>query len=226
MKTKEEREVFIYVLKCPITLEVRYVGKSVNPKRRFSQHTNTKILKKNKHTRLSRWILKLKKDNKLPIIEIIDTAFGNWAKKEQFYISLYKRKGSPICNITEGGEGTHGRTCKEETKQKIRATLKGVKHTRARRQNVSKAMTGTKRPQFKEVISEIMKKRYSDPIEREKHRVLCCKQVVKLNSNGDILGTYYSVSAAAKDTNVTPSYITKCCKGHKKLAKGFIFKYA
>lgn len=63
----DNREVHIYTLKHPDTLEVRYVGKTVRSlSRRLGNHiANAKGNKHNKH--LSNWILNILKENKKPI---------------------------------------------------------------------------------------------------------------------------------------------------------------
>lgn len=61
--------IFIYILKCPITKKVRYVGSSKNPKTRFKQHV--KDADKNR-TLKQKWILNLKAKMELPIMEIVN----------------------------------------------------------------------------------------------------------------------------------------------------------
>ena len=59
----------IYILICPITNKVRYVGKANNISQRYKAHLNRarkhQVHKKN-------WILSLKKQGLKPIIEVID----------------------------------------------------------------------------------------------------------------------------------------------------------
>ena len=68
----DNREVYIYVLKHPDTLEIRYVGKTVRKlSRRLGNHiANAKGNKHNKH--LSNWILSILKEGKRPIIELLE----------------------------------------------------------------------------------------------------------------------------------------------------------
>ena len=59
----------VYALRCPVTQRIRYVGKTINPKARYRQHISEKGL----DTQKKRWIHWLKKQNKLPILEILGT---------------------------------------------------------------------------------------------------------------------------------------------------------
>ena len=107
--------VFIYGLIDPFTNEVRYVGKSINPKRRYKEHLN-----KMTNTHKSAWIKSLLKIGKEPKIEIIEECSGdNWSDREKYWISFYGN----LTNLTEGGEdGSHS----EETIQKLRLLNSGV----------------------------------------------------------------------------------------------------
>lgn len=95
---------FIYILKDPITYEVRYVGKSNNPKRRLTYHLN-----KNKDigTHKRNWLNSL---NSKPILEIIkEVDITEWQKYEKYYIKYYLSIGCNLVNWCEGGEGlTYG----------------------------------------------------------------------------------------------------------------------
>ena len=92
-----EQFVYIYCLKDPISLEVRYVGKSVNPDKRFKHH----LLNANKRKYHSaQWINSLLLSNLKPIMEILEIAnINNWKEKEMFWISNYNN----LTNILPGG---------------------------------------------------------------------------------------------------------------------------
>lgn len=62
--------IFIYILRCPISKKVRYVGSSKRPKTRFSQHIKDA---KNARTEKQKWILALMSKNELPKMEIVTT---------------------------------------------------------------------------------------------------------------------------------------------------------
>ena len=65
-------KIFIYTLECPISGEIRYIGKTNNIKKRLSTHI---FVSKKQKTHKDKWIFKLKKDNKKPIIKIIDEIY-------------------------------------------------------------------------------------------------------------------------------------------------------
>jgi predicted GIY-YIG superfamily endonuclease len=74
-------KTFIYTLKDPITDEIKYVGKSDDPKSRLVEH-----LKKSKYTKTykNNWIISLLDKDLKPILEILDVVdvdnWGFWEK--------------------------------------------------------------------------------------------------------------------------------------------------
>jgi len=118
-------KTFIYALIDPITEEVRYIGKSNNPKKRFSGH----VVDKNK-TYKTMWIRSLKKQNLSPILEIIDSvSFFEWEFWEQHYISLYRSWGFRLTNLSNGGFGGINGKRSDETKMKMRNAQLGKRHS-------------------------------------------------------------------------------------------------
>ena len=66
--------IYIYILICPLTKKIRYVGQSKTPKRRYKQHLkDAEKIKKTEKTEKQKWILNLKKHNLQPDIKIIKT---------------------------------------------------------------------------------------------------------------------------------------------------------
>lgn len=52
-----------------------------------------------------------------------------------------------------------------------------------------------------------------------------CKNVLKINKNGDIVNEYPSISLAAKENGILRSSITNCLYGRARTSGGFIWKY-
>lgn len=94
---------YIYVLKCPITAEIRYVGKANDPKRRYYSHMN---LTKTSCTYKKNWIKKLKESGLKPVLEVIaEVPIDNWQEYEKYYIKYYRDLGCNLTNLGVGGEG-------------------------------------------------------------------------------------------------------------------------
>ena len=114
----------IYFLKHPSTDEIRYVGKTNNPKRRIIQHLYT-ARHKTRKSHCCCWIGSLLKSNQKPKMQII-----NWFNleddcnnAEKLIIENFRNTGIRLTNLTDGGEGQVGRVMSEETKNKIRETI-------------------------------------------------------------------------------------------------------
>ena len=135
----DNRNVRIYVLKHPNTLEVRYVGKTVRSlSRRLGNHiANAKGNKHNKH--LSNWILKILAEGKRPIIELLEECEHSvWQEREKYWISQFNN----LINLTIGGDGCEGFIHKQETIEKLKEINKGRKHTESFKEKMSLRLKG------------------------------------------------------------------------------------
>ena len=95
---------YIYKLTDPITLQIRYIGKTINLEQRLYNHIRTaKKMTYKRH--ICYWINSLLKQGKLPVMEVLEECDINWQEKEQYWIDFYKGN---LCNHTLGGEGRIG----------------------------------------------------------------------------------------------------------------------
>lgn len=95
---------FIYVLRCPITNEIRYVGKTNNPLQRFKAHNNKA---RDVNTYKRNWINSLRKEGLKPVFEIIEEcSIDIWKEREKYWIEFYIKEGCKLTNyITKSGQG-------------------------------------------------------------------------------------------------------------------------
>lgn len=95
------KTTFIYVLKEPLTGEIRYVGKANNPKRRFCRHIRETSLQE---THIGRWIRRLVISGRKPGLEILDEVpVSQWEFWEREYIRVFRSLGMKLTNISDGG---------------------------------------------------------------------------------------------------------------------------
>lgn len=118
----------IYVLKHPITGEIRYVGKTEDkyPIRRLKTHIQHAKTKKEKTHNLD-WIRSLINQNLFPEMEIID--FGYTSRKELceaeiFLIQFYKDIGLSLTNSTNGRRVFFGKIRQESIRKNNTKTNK------------------------------------------------------------------------------------------------------
>lgn len=99
----EKLTTYIYILKCPKTNEIKYVGKSNNPTARYRNHLREEC---SASIHKINWVKKLAKENLIPILEIIEEVqISEWKEKERFYIDKFLKEGNKLTNICSGGEG-------------------------------------------------------------------------------------------------------------------------
>lgn len=91
---------YIYGLIDPETGEMRYVGKSDNPKVRYQYH----LADKNTNPHKTAWISGLSKRGLKPKLVIVEeTNQKQWEERERYWIKHYRDAGAPLVNILEGG---------------------------------------------------------------------------------------------------------------------------
>ena len=124
--------VYIYALADPRTGRVRYIGKSINPSQRLSNHMNDKS---NCHR--SHWIQELKLLGLRPELILLESFNGPWPWQyvEQWWIKTLRAKGYDLVNNTSGGDGVVG--LPPETRAKMRATWLGRKHSESTKKKIS-----------------------------------------------------------------------------------------
>ena len=190
------KTVYIYTLEHPITKEIRYVGKTKNPKMRFHNHCN-KLHNEKSHKR--NWINKLKKEGLKPKMKILDEVLeSEWKFWERFWINQFKQWNFNLVNHTSGGDGltlgnetsfkkgnipwNYGKSFSQETKDKISASLLGVKN-----------------------------------------KPLC--PVIQMDLEGNFIEEFESITEASIKTNSSLSKICSVCKGNRKSTNNFKWKY-
>lgn len=122
---------YIYILKDPISLKIRYVGKTSKPTKRIKRHMCNSSLAES-WTKKNKWLLNLKKSNLLPIIEIIDETDGNINDLEIKWIKHYRDMGIGLTNMTDGGDGCSHNKGKKLTKD----TINRMKHNHPFRKDI------------------------------------------------------------------------------------------
>jgi len=219
MNNQNTNKVYIYTLSCPITNQIKYVGKSSNPKNRFCSHINESKLKR---THKECWIFGLIKKQQKPILEILDEVeISEWEFWERHYICLIKSWGFNLVNGTDGGEGMSPEYMKNNNPMhnpQIAAKLKGSgngmygktlsKETKELLSKANKGKPGWNKGN-KEYYSEEMKIKY-------------LYKPIKCHQNNKI---YNSIINAAKDLGLHKSAVGAVARGKRKHHKGYTFEF-
>jgi hypothetical protein len=117
-------KVIVYILICPIDGYVKYVGVTgVSIGHRLNSHLRDKprYFKDKLYGNISKieWIDRLKSNNRIPIIDIIDIVdYDDVEFWETHYISLYKYFGFKLFNIIEEKHRYKNKRIKSEIKRK------------------------------------------------------------------------------------------------------------
>lgn len=238
----------IYTLSDPITNEIRYVGKSNNPLKRYYKHIDEST--KNVKTHKNNWIKKLLSENKKPILEIIDEVLiEEWVFWETYWISQIKAWGFNLVNNTYGGEGStfgnqtsfkkgtipwnKGLPLSDETKEKLRIVNLGKKQTEITKAKKNKKLKGRIVKNLDVLLKNGEKTRFvkgqtpwnKGLVGNKLGGKKKAKEVIQLDLIGNILNEFASISDAAKFVDMSPESIRRCCVGEKESTGGFKYKY-
>ena len=130
------------------------------------------------------------------------------------------KKGVPLSEATKKaiGEALKGVPLSEEHKKAISETLKGVPKPYLRGVPKSEAT--------KKAISETLK---GVPLSEEHKKAIGeanSKKILQLTKSGEFIREWPSICEAERELGIAQSSICSCCKGIRKSAGGYIWKYA
>lgn len=167
--------VVIYVLCEPDGTTVRYVGKTTNPRKRYSQHVYS-----TEKTHRACWIRSLRKRGERPVMRVIETVPDDvsWQEREKYWIAHYREIGANLTNGTDGGDGvvglsdeareriiasSIGRPKSPETLEKMRLARRGAKATDEARLHMREAAARRPNPMsfanVREKVSETSRRK-------------------------------------------------------------------
>lgn len=186
---------YIYSLKHPITNEVRYVGKTTSPNRRYKEH----IYKLNKTDHKTNWIKSLLLDGLKPIMCIIEECIGEWEDREKYWITQFNN----LTNLSDGGGKC---SMSDEVKEKIRQANLGKVLSEETKAKISEANLGEKNHRYgKSLTKEEIRFLHEKRLEFYQVRKSLKEPKIKKSQNkpcqiNNIL--YESISKASKETGV------------------------
>ena len=157
---------------------------------------------------------------------------------EEMFIWLFDSTNGGY-NISSYGNGHYERT--EEQKRKMSEAKTGKHHSEESKKKISEALSGEKSPNFGKHFSEEHKKKISEALSGEKnpnfgkhHSEESKKKIseskgvngiIQYSKDGKFIAEYPSIMEAERQTGCNNSHICQCCKGERKSASGFIWKY-
>jgi hypothetical protein len=141
-------------------------------------------------------------------VEILvrDISWEEAKKEEKRLILEYGRrdlKSGTLVNMTDGGDGKINAIASKETKLKMSLAKIGIKRSEEAIRKLKEARLGN-------YLGELNGK---------------SKKVDQYSQSGEYIKTYDSINIASKELNIPNSNISETCRGVRKSAKGYIWKY-
>jgi hypothetical protein len=173
---QDHRSTFIYALVDPRNNTIRYIGKSVKPRARFTGHLSQSSLKKSSHK--NNWIKSLLAIGLKPELEIIDEVDyrDDWTIEEKRWIARIRNLAPnypPLTNVADGGEGATGWIASEEYRRKTSARMTGIKMPPGTGDKIRAWHLGRKKTAEHRIhCSDGQRNRWSNASEEEKQKML------------------------------------------------------
>jgi hypothetical protein len=148
---------WIYVLIDPRTGDIRYVGRTVRPKRRLSQHL---AMRDRDQAPRAVWIRSLVRQGYLPLLEVVQAVPVDFcAEAEAYWIDHFRSLGCALLNKhKEVPVGWN-----EEVRRRQSAIATVLMADPARRAAVSKVHSGkTISPEHRAIVSAAAKRRWEE----------------------------------------------------------------
>lgn len=214
MAANNNKVATIYTLSCPLTKEVRYVGKTERDlKVRYKQHL---YHHKRDNSKRRKWVKSLLDIGLLPIIEPIDCVDieeGNFY--EQYWIAQFRAWGFSLVNSTDGGNSIYKATIESRLKQA--AALRGRPKTKEHNLKVSIANKGKKRTQ--EVRDGCRERMLG------KRQPKLFVPITQYTLSGEFVANYECINDATRAMKILNTSIQNCLTGRSKSAGGFKWTY-
>ena len=133
---------------------------------------------------------------------------------EEMFIWLFNSTNDGY-NISSYGSGHYERT--EESRKKMSESHIGITFSEEHRKKMSEAKTGENNYWYGKHHSEESKQKMSENRPS--------KLVLQFSKDGEFIAEYSSIHEAERQTGCNQGNICQCCKGNRKSAGGFIWKY-
>lgn len=231
---EKDRLVLFYILRHPVSLEIRYLGKTVNSlQKRLNRHRTS--LKGH----VGKWVHSLKDQGLIPDIIEIGRCYESedWGAIEKLLIKEYRLYGYRLCNLCDGGIGGSGfKRTPEQVKTIIKNNSIPVFSFEISTKKVKKFTSLKTAASFLDVspslISMAISKKgsvkgfiLSKSMEFKQSKVSSSyrKQVLCYNSRREIV--FQSAREAERILRINSSLIRKVCQGIYQQCGGYKFEY-
>lgn len=216
---------FIYKLICPLTDEIKYVGKTVQSlKKRRYKHLYELFRTPSKK---NSWLIKLKQlgllfDVKIELIE--ECEIGCLNDREIFWIKNFKDAGIILTNMTDGGDcGSLGHKHSDEAKEKIRKRAKEPRNKMSDegRKNISISLIGNSRHKGYSQSDEAKKLISDSKLGLTTWNAI---PVIQMSLDDKPIKEWTSASDAANNLELSQGNIWGVIKGNRRKCGGFKWK--
>ena len=130
---------YVYALKDPVSDEVRYIGWTCNTEKRLRTHISSGRCH-TPRTHRACWIKSLLTRGLRPLMEVLDSGFGDPAPAEIAWIAKMRQAGVCLTNATDGGDGAAGYRFSKEGLHNLSVSHRGYVMPPDQRERISASL--------------------------------------------------------------------------------------
>ena len=223
-----------YVLEHPVTKEVRYVGRTVDPSNRFRNHIWE--AKKNNRNHKERWIVSLLRRNQTPVMRILWSGYLSDKDTNNIETKLIKHFAK-TCRLTNSVDRAKNVSV-IPTKQVFQFTMEGKFIGKFVNANQAAIATGVHDGAITSVCSYpegrsnrsrggfLWSYTHTPPTipNKDYRAAISEKKTGQYTKEGELISSFKSAREASKLTGVCYKRISACLTCRQKTAGGFIWK--
>jgi hypothetical protein len=230
---------YIYALIDPRNDEIRYIGKTIYPKKRLSLHISECKRDDVIHYR-SNWIKKLLNLDMKPLLRILKVcSLSEFEKYEMYYIDLYKE--NRLTNSDETGQGNIGRKkevidrIKSKTSRKVyQYNLDGIFLNEYKSVREASRLLNLSHSNISRCCNYISKHCGGFIFRYEKSNNInpllkpnaVKKSVIEIDEFGNKINEWVSIMECSRFTGIDSGGISRVCNCLFKSIKGRYFKFS
>jgi len=237
--------VYIYVLIDPRTDEVRYVGKSNDPKVRYRNHANHT---KNKKSHKEMWVKQLQSLGMKPVLFVVEeTDEDHWRERERWWQLHFEELGANLTNLNDCGYGRPGFAKTPEQLAILRALVADLRnredvrekyrqYMKDRWKNDAEYVAKMKTVHLGAKRSEETKKKLSEGLKRahEQRRIEACGKIKLNRSTPEIIGLidpdgnpvppFVKIRDFCEPRGLSECHLNSVIHGKRRIHRGYTFR--
>ena len=213
----------IYCLADPVTHEIRYVGQTSRGLPRASMHWSSWQLDRETNIHKRSWIRNTLAAGSFPLVGILETVSRSILdKRERYWIRRLRSEGSPLTNVSDGGQQARGyRWSAEGRRNQSWAQRKRFASAQERKRSRDLSQAVWASDGYRQRMRKARKKQFTPDVRQKIARTLGGRPIK--DQHGRV---YATIAEAVRQLKVRRSGVQRVLRKRYTHTGGYVFTYA